>query len=413
MRVQRCRGTRDLSPEEMRRFRLIEGEFRQACLQSGYQEIRTPTLEYLHLFTSTGTLTPGRLGRVYSFLDWDGWSGERVVLRPDATIPVARAYIERQEQGLARLFYVVNTFTFEPSGQEDRETWQCGAELIGAASVLADVELITLAGEVLARLGIRDTELKLSHAGIIKALLVRFGLSPQEQAAVFDRLLDGDAAALTSLTTRVPELGETLTPLLDLQGRSAGFLRNLKSLLSRDLPELETALDNLAGIVEALDALGCRYVIDIASGRGFEYYTGIMYQFLAGGQPVARGGRYDALIPLMGGPEVPASGFGLGIDRLLGLVNTDILNGRQAPRVLVRAGSTAPEAVREAFRLAEALRRAGYAAEMDLGHGAGDIAWKVDTTRAPASYVLTEVTTGRQTEASTTEEVLAVLGGRA
>ncbi len=94
MRVQRCKGTRDLSPAEMSRFRLIEGAFRDCCLAGGYREVRTPTLEYLHLFTSTGTLTPGTLGKVYSFLDWDGWSGERVVLRPDATIPVARAYVE-------------------------------------------------------------------------------------------------------------------------------------------------------------------------------------------------------------------------------------------------------------------------------------------------------------------------------
>ena len=93
MRVQRCKGTRDLSPEEMARFRLIEGAFRDCCLKWGYEEVRTPTLEYLHLFTSTGTLTPSRLNKVYSFLDWDGWSGERVVLRPDGTIPVARLYV--------------------------------------------------------------------------------------------------------------------------------------------------------------------------------------------------------------------------------------------------------------------------------------------------------------------------------
>jgi len=68
MRVQRCKGMRDLSPEEMKKFRLIEGAFRDSCLKWGYEEVKTPTLEYLHLFTSTGTLTPAMLGRVYSFL---------------------------------------------------------------------------------------------------------------------------------------------------------------------------------------------------------------------------------------------------------------------------------------------------------------------------------------------------------
>src|SRR5512136_622476 len=101
MAVEKCKGSRDLSPQEMGRFRLIESAFRDSCLKWGYQEVRTPTLEYLHLFTAAGTLTPSRLGKVYSFLDWDGWSGERVVLRPDGTIPIARYYIETAQNKAA------------------------------------------------------------------------------------------------------------------------------------------------------------------------------------------------------------------------------------------------------------------------------------------------------------------------
>ena len=143
MRVQRCKGTRDLSPDEMSRFRLIEEAFRDRCLRWGYREVRTPTIEYLHLFTSAGTLTPSMLERVYSFLDWDGWSGERVVLRPDGTIPIARLYIDTMAgQGLARLFYVTNTFVFEETGRKNRERWQCGTELIGVNTPASDAELI-------------------------------------------------------------------------------------------------------------------------------------------------------------------------------------------------------------------------------------------------------------------------------
>ena len=117
MRAQRCKGTRDLAPDEMARFRLVEGVFRDCCLKWGYGEVRTPTLEYLHLFTATGTLTPSMLGKVYSFLDWDGWSGERVVLRPDGTIPIARLYTDCLE-GLVKLFYVAYVFIFEATGQK-------------------------------------------------------------------------------------------------------------------------------------------------------------------------------------------------------------------------------------------------------------------------------------------------------
>jgi len=128
MKVSRCKGTRDLLPQDMARFRQIEAEIRACCLGWGYREVRTPVLEYLHLFTSAGTLSPDMLGRVYSFLDWDGWSGERVVLRPDGTIPVARLYVENmQDMPITRLFYVENMFAFEGTGEESRERWQGGA----------------------------------------------------------------------------------------------------------------------------------------------------------------------------------------------------------------------------------------------------------------------------------------------
>ena len=101
MKAEKCRGFKDLTPDDMRAFRLVEDTFRDCCIGWGYDEIRTPTIEYLYLFTSAGTLTPNMLGKVYSFLDWDGWSGERVVLKPDGTIPTARYYIDNSKSGLA------------------------------------------------------------------------------------------------------------------------------------------------------------------------------------------------------------------------------------------------------------------------------------------------------------------------
>ena len=122
---------RDLLPEEMARFRQVEEVFVGTCRRWGYREVRTPVIEHLHLFTAAGTLSPQMLSRVYSFLDWDGWSGERVVLWPDATIPTARLYAEHLEaRSTARLFYVQNVFRFA-WGDESREDWQCGVEMIG------------------------------------------------------------------------------------------------------------------------------------------------------------------------------------------------------------------------------------------------------------------------------------------
>ncbi len=411
MRVQRCKGMRDLSPEEMRRFRLVEGIFRDCCLKYGYEEIRTPTLEYLHLFTSAGTLTPAMLGRVYSFLDWDGWSGERVVLRPDNTIPAARLYIDSlEEKKLAKLFYVANAFIFEETGEKTRERWQCGAELIGAGSRLVDVELIMLALEVLKRLGLEGVELRLSHAGLVRALLQKLGLSPEEQNRVFDQILDGDEEALTRLEAERPELGRALLPLLDLKGKSPGFVKNSKALFTRKLPELKPYIDDLISIVDHLQSLGCDYQIDVASGRGFEYYTGVIFQFFMGGEKIGGGGRYDNLVPLMGGKDTPASGFALYLDCLMNLIKPETPAKPLAHRILV---SVEPGAVKEGFNTASCLREAGYVAELDLGgHEPANFRWTLNVRSKAPLFVLTDLVGHSKFEVQTVSEVLAILNRR-
>ena len=418
MRVQRCKGSRDLSPEEMIGFRLIEGAFRDCCLKWGYEEVRTPTLEYLHLFTSAGTLTPSMLGKVYSFLDWDGWSGERVVLRPDGTIPVARLYIDSIEEGLqfshkglAKLFYVASVFIFEPTGKETRERWQCGAELIGVGSTIADAELIILALEVLKRLRLEGIQLRLSHAGIIRALLAKLGLSPGEQTRIFDQILDGDVDALARLKPGRPELGEALSLLLDLKGKSSGFLKGSKALLAQSLPELEPSLDDFINIVDLLEALGYDYQIDIASGRGFEYYTGMIFQLFLGEEKIGGGGRYDALIPLMGGRDIPASGFALYLDPLMKLVKPETLAKPPGEKILIRAEPSQMEAVKGGFTIASRLREAGYVAEVHPGgQEPANLRWTLDVQSKAPLFILTDQVNHRRFEVQTASEVLALLG---
>ncbi len=402
MPVEKCRGSRDLSPQEMGRFRLIESAFRDSCLKWGYEEVRTPTLEYLHLFTAAGTLTPSRLGKVYSFLDWDGWSGERVVLRPDGTIPIARYYIETvPDKALAKLFYVTNVFSFEETGKEAREKWQCGAELIGAGSTAADVELVMLALEALARLGLNDVELRLSHAGLVRAMLARFGLSAEEQTRLFDQVLDGDSAALTRAS---PEMAKLVGPLIGRRGKSAGFLKNLAVLFDHEFPGFEAPLKDFTGFVEALDSLGVKYEIDIASGQGFEYYTGMMFRMRSCGELVAGGGRYDALVPLLGGPDVPASGFALYVDKLMEVVG---VKSETAQKVLVSADGAN---LKIAFDLAGKLRAAGITAEVDLGNAtARDVRWRL--ARSGEALVLMDLATHRTHRAATIDEVVAFLKG--
>ncbi|MCK4273740.1 MAG: ATP phosphoribosyltransferase regulatory subunit, partial [Dehalococcoidales bacterium] len=314
-----------------------------------------------------------------------------------------------QGKGLARLFYATNIFIFEEAGEKTRERWQCGAELIGAGSAMADTELIALSLEVLKKLGLKGVELRLSHAGLIKALLGKLGLSPEEQSRMFDRILDGDAEALAQVSRESPEVGNILKPFLSLKGQSPGFLRNQRALLARSMPEVRPHLDDFLQAVALLDELGVKYQINIASGAGFEYYTGMIFQLFIGKEKVGGGGRYDALIPSMGGGDVPASGFALYLDRLISLVSPETFAGSAAEKVLVRVKSA--DAMKEAFKAAENLRGAGYVAELDLDGQKTDARWMLEVRSEAPKFALIDNVKSKRVRYKTFNEVLKQLEG--
>jgi len=413
MKNQKCKGMQDLLPEDMLRFRRIEDVFLTCCRNWGYQEVRTPTLEYLYLFTATGTLTPGMLSKVYSFLDWDGWSGERVVLRPDGTIPVARLYVDDLSgQELTRLFYVTNIFAFEGTGKENRERWQCGAEFFGGAKLAPDVEIILLAEEVIRRLGISNVGLQLSHAGLVKALLKEFKLSPGEEAKMTNRILEGNWQALTKAKSTNPEIERLMAALLDLKGKSSSFLHNVRASFPKASQDFKSSLEDLINITTLLDNLGCSYKIDIAAIHGFEYYTGICFQFLAAGEKIGGGGRYDNLVPLMNGEDIPACGFALYVDPIMKLLPLE-KEKKGESGILVKGKELTPEIAKTCFAVAESLRDAGHPVELDfMGREESNYRWVVLVSgKEPSPFMLTDRVQKRQRDAASMAEILQVVSG--
>jgi len=384
-------------PADMVQFRRVELPFREACLQAGYTEIRTPTLEYLHLFTAAGTLTPGMLRRVYSFLDWDGWSGERVVLKPDATIPAARLYLEQlAKEKPARLFYVTDTFVFEETGTKARERWQCGAELIGAGSPLGDADLVTLALAALGKLGVADISIRLSHAGLIRAALAGLGISSEEQHVLFTRILDRGAEALVGVKVASPQCLEAMKLLCDTRGESSGYLKNLRALAPRAAPDYRAALDDFIRSFELIEALGVPCQVDMTAGKGFEYYTGLIFRLYVGEENIGGGGRYDRLISVLGGDDTPAAGFALYMDRLM-----EHLPKNETQPLCVSVACP-PEQYKSGAAVIIALRNAGIPARLALGEALPN-AWTVEVN-ALGQFAVT-VLTGERTVCESVSEV--------
>jgi histidyl-tRNA synthetase len=360
MDSMRAKGMRDMLPADMARFRRVEAAFRDVCLGWGYEEVRTPTIEHLYLFTQAGTLSPQMLDRVYSFLDYDGWTGERVVLRPDSTIPAVRLFAERMtDRDGARLFYVQNVLRFD-AGDADREEYQCGVELLGDTYPGGDVELILMARETLARLGL-GTRLKLSHPGIVRSLLDKAGLDVTEQLALYDRVLAGDLSGLDDVEAKLPG-SASIRALLAKDGQGPAFLQNLETVLTPAVPEVAGPLRELAAVSTTLDGMGITHEISPLLVRNFEYYTGPVFHIFSGDHWVGGGGRYDQLAALVGGRSVPASGFALEMDEVAALLS-EPASGSAA--VTIRCVDAAD--LGQAFALATALREANAAVTVGKG----------------------------------------------
>ena len=392
--TSRAKGMRDMLPDEMERARRVESAFIDACRAWGYSEVRTPAIEPLYLFTSAGTLSPQALDRVYSFLDWDGWSGERVVLRPDSTIAAARLYAERLQGHTAKLFYSQDVFRFT-EGDEPRQEWQCGVELIGDTGAEGDIEVIMLALDALARLGIDRPTVRVSHAGVVRAVLGAAGLSPDEQGSAYDRLLDGDLAVVAEIESRLPQLNAPLHLLFDVQGAGSGYISNIDAVIGDAIPDLRAALAELAPVVEALESAGIPPVIETVLARSFEYYSGLVFRIDVEGRRVGAGGRYDDLVALVGGARVPASGFALYLSAISALVP---LSTKSPSAVAVRAD--APSFARET---AARLRAAGVPASTVADEDAGTVV----VADSDAAFSLER--DGETTPALTFEQLVSML----
>jgi len=342
---------RDLLPADMRAFRRVEDAFRSAASRWGYEEIRTPTIETYRLFTAAGALTPQMLSRVYSFLDWDGWSGERVVLRPDSTIPVARAAADARLALPARLFYVQNVFRFSES--DDREDWQCGIEYLGAPELIGELEVAAVACESLDALGLVP-EVRLSHIGLARALIAALESDDGRAQSLFDRVANNGLGALR------PALAShaRFSALVDvaLQPGGVALLDNLEALTWGSLPAATSAIRELRSVASALAESGRNVVVDLGLPRDFEYYSGVVFEFTSAGQSWGGGGRYRPA-----GPGAPASACGLGLEA--GQL-ADHIAGTTGEPLVVSIVPAAPGDLARALTVARALHRGGVSAAL-------------------------------------------------
>jgi histidyl-tRNA synthetase len=358
----------DLSVSELVRFRTLERVFLNRCSQFGYQEIKTATIEPLHLFTAPGVLSDAKLRRIYSFIDWDGWSGERVSLRPDSSTCVVRFYNQhlREESTRQKLCYVENHFEWADSGDAISERWQFGVENIGERTPEADIEVIYMAYDILQEIWPGDFYLALSYPTVIKETVQVLSDEAPEQLAA--EIKDKPALAMERLS-RISG-GESLVNLLSIKGNSATCLKNARHTLSDEqFAPVRPAMDNFIAVCELLDGLGCHYTVDFSSLLDLEYYTGISFQILSTAARKSRrdvlcsGGRYDNLIGHMDAVAVPATGFAFYVRNILDHLPEV---GEEARNILIYVEQLARYNVETGQALCNRLSNMGFSVQISF-----------------------------------------------
>jgi histidyl-tRNA synthetase len=201
-----------------------------------------------------------------------------------------------------------------------------------------------------------------------------------------------------------------MTTLLGLKGKSSSFLHNVKASFPKASRDFKSSLDDLINVTTLLDRLGCNYKIDISAIYGFEYYTGVCFQFLAAGQKIGGGGRYDNLVPLMNGEDVPACGFALYVDPVMKLLSPE-KEKKAKSGILIKAKDLNIEIAEICFTVAESLRNAGYTAELAFtGREESNYRWVIMVSGKESSFMLTDCEQGRQRDAASMAEILKVVG---
>lgn len=358
-------GTKDILPADAARKRRMENELAGLFLQWGYQEVITPTFEY-HETLKAGAPDAAD-DSAFRFFDR---SGRMLALRPDMTTPIARLAVMRLKDWSPplRLFYLANVFRQEET-QAGRqcEFYQAGVELLGTGGAAADAEVLTLAVESLLAAGLTDFQVCLGQVDFTGGIMAEAGLDILTAHKVKQALLQRNMVGLAELLEecRMEQgIRELLQQLPMLHGKM-GMLNSVRDRVQNKISR--AALSNLAEIYGLLEHYGIdRYVMfDLGIIRDFDYYTGMVFEtYTPGlGYPICGGGRYDRMAGAFG-REQPATGFALGIERvLLALERQGLETADCAQRAYVGwAEGKLASAISEVRR----LRAAGEMAELGL-----------------------------------------------
>lgn len=355
MEVQAPKGTKDMLPQDAYKWHFVENKFREIAKFYGMIEIRTPMFEHTDLFLrGVGDTTDIVQKEMYTFND----KGNRsITLKPEGTAPVVRAFIENRlfnEAQPTKLYYAIPCFRYENVQKGRlRQFHQFGTEVFGSKEPSMDAEVIAFAMEFLKSLGLKSLSLNINNLGCPNC-------RPKYNEAL-KKFLEENYDDLCGLCQSRFE--KNPMRILDCKNKNCGEItKNAPIILDYMCEECDT---HFTEVKKYLDALNIPYTVDPGIVRGLDYYTKTIFEILNDDFTVCGGGRYDRLIEQLGGPEMPAVGFGLGIERLLLTLQNEGIEIPNEGLYDLYIGARGEDGKLASFKLANALRTRGIKTEIN------------------------------------------------
>jgi len=363
LRYKAPRGTQDILPSTQDLWKFVREKAQSLCHLYGYQRIDTPVFEETGLFRrSIGTGTDIVEKEMYTFADH---GGDQMTLRPEGTAPVCRAYIEHglhNQSQPVRLYYLTSIFRYErPQAGRYRQHHQFGCEAIGDADPALDAEVIDVAWQFYASLGLKDLTLQLNSIGCQDC-------RPQYVETLKNYYLGHRETLCQDCKTR---LGRNPLRLLDCKNSSCQELAEAapKAMAHLCLP----CAKHLQEVKGYLEDLNIPFELDTRLVRGLDYYTRTVFEIQPRGggaqSTIGGGGRYDLLIEELGGRPTPAVGFATGLERVLLNLQKQGVAVPPIPQPGLYVSYSGEVEKEEAIKLAAALRQAGLGAVLSTGRG--------------------------------------------
>lgn len=360
MLTKAVRGTKDVLPDQSYRWQHVEQAFSHMCTTYGFREIRTPSFEHTELFLrGVGDTTDIVEKQMYTFEDF----GKRsLTLKPEGTSPVVRAFIEHKlyaEMQPTKLWYNIPCFRYEkPQSGRLREFHQFGIEIFGTDSMMADAEVIALAMDFFESLSVPNLQLRINSIGCPVCRISYRDILKDFLAPVKEQLCETCQGRYDRNPMRILDCKSTVCQEL-IQGAPV--------MLDHVCSECDTAFSDLK---KNLDAMSLPYQVDPGIVRGLDYYTKTAFEIVTetiGAQgTICGGGRYDHLIEEIGGPPIPGVGFGLGVERLLLVMENNGVTIPVSDHIDVFLAVMGDQAKQYGLSLLHQLRKCGMNAQMDI-----------------------------------------------